>query len=148
VIDPLVRPATAADADQLEYLEAQSRATLAEQRGGPRWLADHAQHGADWQSAIDDPNVFVAVAHIDTTVVGYLVASIAGTLARIDEIYVTPEARELGFGDGLLALAMQQMRERGARTLDGESLPGDRDTKNLYERAGIKARLIVVSTPL
>jgi hypothetical protein len=32
--------------------------------------------------------------------------------------------------------------------LEGTALPGDRDTKNLYERAGVVARKIVVSKPL
>ena len=34
------------------------------------------------------------------------------------------------------------------RALEGEALPGDRETKNLYERAGITARLITVSKSL
>ena len=61
-------------------------------------------------------------------------------------MYVTPEARELGFGDALLELATG--RPLGAAVLEGEALPGDRHTKNLYERAGITARLITVSTRL
>jgi len=32
--------------------------------------------------------------------------------------------------------------------IEGEALPGDRETKNLYERARITARLIVVSSEL
>ena len=32
--------------------------------------------------------------------------------------------------------------------VEGTALPGDRDTKNLYERAGITARKIIVSTRL
>jgi hypothetical protein len=32
--------------------------------------------------------------------------------------------------------------ERGAEAVEGQALPGDRHTKNLYERAGIVARLI------
>ncbi len=142
MIDPLVRPAVAADAPQLELLEAESRSALAEQRGGPRWMADHPAGG--WA----DPRAFTSVAHIDDVLVGYIVAVVTGALARIVDVYVTPAARELGFGDALLAEAVTRARAAGATTLDGEALPGDRDIKNLYERAGIKARLIVVSTPL
>jgi GNAT superfamily N-acetyltransferase len=142
MIDPLVRPATAADAAQLAYLEAEARATLVDQRGGARWLADHPA-GA-WAA----PDAITHVAHIDEVLVGYLVAGVDGALARILDVYVTPEARELGFGDELLAATLAAARAAGATTLDGEALPGDRDTKNLYERAGIKARLITVSTPL
>lgn len=142
MIDPLVRPARAADADELARLETAARAVLADQRGGQRWLADHPA-GA-WST----PSAAVFVAHIDEVPVGYIVATIDGPLARIVDVYVAPEARELGFGDELLAAAVAAARSRGAATLDGEALPGDRDVKNLYERAGIKARLIIVSTPL
>lgn len=142
MIDPLVRPAAAGDAIQLQQLEAESRAALAEQRGGPRWMADHPA------GAWTNPQSFTSVAHIDDVLVGYIVATVTGSLARIVDVYVTPAARELGFGDALLAEAVTRVRAAGATTLDAEALPGDRDIKNLYERAGIKARLIVVSTPL
>ena len=83
------------------------------------------------------------LAHIDDVVVGYMVADLGGDhIVRIDQVWVTPEARELGFGDGLLEAAIASARERGAIAVEGQSLPGDRQTKNLYERAGIVARLI------
>lgn len=142
MIDPLVRRADPADREQLVVLETEAREALAEQRGGARWLADHPA-GA-WRN----PDAIVHVAHIGDVVVGYLVASVAGELARVEEVYVTPDARELGFGDALLEATIEAVRAAGARVLDAEALPGDRDTKNLYERAGIKARLITVSTAL
>jgi ribosomal protein S18 acetylase RimI-like enzyme len=80
---------------------------------------------------------------IDEVVVGYLVADLgADRVVRIDQVWITPEARELGFGDALLALAMSTARTNGAEAVEGQALPGDRHTKNLYERAGIVARLI------
>jgi GNAT superfamily N-acetyltransferase len=63
-------------------------------------------------------------------------------IVRVDQVWVTPEARELGFGDEMLATAIGSARERGAVAVEGQALPGDRHTKNLYERAGIVARLI------
>jgi GNAT superfamily N-acetyltransferase len=90
----------------------------------------------------------VWVAHIGPVAVGYLAASHHGDVLRIDEVFVHPDAREVGFGDELLAAAIAGGRAAGCRLLEGESLPGDRDTKNLFERAGIKARLITVSTEL
>ena len=74
--------------------------------------------------------------------VGYLVLDVEGPLARVDQVYVTPEARELGFGDALLEAATAAAVEAGAEVLEGQALPGDRDTKNLYERAASRPALI------
>jgi GNAT superfamily N-acetyltransferase len=146
MIDPLVRPADAADTDQLRWLESVCRAALVDQRGGRRWLDTHPERGDHWPSAIGSMSVFVA--EIDEVIVGYLVARMSDDLLTIDDVFVLTEARELGFGDALLAEAIEAGRRAGMRLLEGEALPGDRDTKNLYERAGIKARLITVSTEL
>ncbi len=69
-------------------------------------------------------------------------------VVRVDQVYVTPDARELGFGDALVAAAIDWGRQVGAVLIEAETLPGDRDLKNLYERAGVKARLITVSKRL
>jgi len=146
MIDPQVRPATAADGEQLRWLESIARRALIDQRGGPRWLATHTERGELWESAIGVHEVYIA--QIDDVVVGYLVARVDGSVLQVDEVFVHPEAREVGCGDGLLAAALNHGRTAGLRLLEGEALPGDREMKNLYERAGIKARLITVSTEL
>lgn len=146
MIDPEVRPAHAADIGQLAWLERESRSSLVDQRGGARWLATHAERADHWETAIDDLDIVVA--HIGQVLVGYIVMDAHDEVATVEDVYVTPQARELGFGDAMLAASVERARERGATHLEGEALPGDRDTKNLYERAAIKARLITVSTPL
>ena len=143
MIDPTVRAATADDAEQLDLLETESRAPLVDQRGGLRWLETNPACAGRWATAADAGAVHVA--HIDDVVVGYLVAQHSGAIVRIVDVYVTPAARGLGFGDALLELAIATGRAAGCELVEGEALPGDRDTKNLYERAGITARLIVVS---
>lgn len=148
MIDPLVRPADAGDGAQLRELEDEARDALAGRRGADRWLTTHPARGHAWVAALESGSVRVWVAHIDSVVVGYLALVTTGDVAVIDDVYVTPMARELGFGDALLAAALDGARRTGARLLEGSSLPGDRDTKNLYERAGIKARLITVSVEL
>ena len=151
MIDPTVRRATTADAGPLRVLESEARATLVGARGGTRWLEDHPPVGDAWAAVVGERSVFVAVLDVGDVVpldVGYLVLDVDGPLARIEQVFVTPDARELGFGDALLELATAAAVESGARVLEGESLPGDRDTKNLYERAGITARLITVSRRL
>ncbi|MEO6653919.1 MAG: GNAT family N-acetyltransferase [Ilumatobacteraceae bacterium] len=146
MIDPDVRPAAADDVEQLAWLEIEARSTLVDQRGGARWLATHDERGADWGETIDQLDVVVA--HIGEVIVGYMVLDARTAVATVDDVYVTPPARELGFGDAMLAASIARAHDRGATHLEGQALPGDRDTKNLYERAAIKARLITVSTPL
>ena len=48
----------------------------------------------------------------------------------------------------IVAAAMQWGRDHGAELIEAETLPGDRHLKNLYERAGVAARLITVSKRL
>jgi GNAT superfamily N-acetyltransferase len=144
VIDPIVRiadPTRSDDLDQLVLLETEARAALADQRGGQRWLAEHPLVGDRWAERCAGSDVYVAT--IGDVLVGYLVAELGeDRIVRVDQVWVTPEARELGFGDELLATAIAAARARGATAVEGQALPGDRHTKNLYERAGIVARLI------
>lgn len=146
MIDPDVRAATADDVEQLAWLEDEARTALVDQRGGRRWLATHPQRGDQWQTSISELDVVVA--HIGEVIVGYIVLDARSPVATVDDVYVTPQARELGFGDALLAACLDLARAGGAAHFEGESLPGDRDTKNLYERAAIKARLITTSIEL
>jgi ribosomal protein S18 acetylase RimI-like enzyme len=142
MIDPTIRRCRVdADVAQLELLEREAREALVGQRGGDRWLVEHPPIGAEWSERCSSTDVWIA--HIDDVVVGYMVAELgADLIVRIDQVWVTPMAREVGFGDALLEQAIGSARERGAIAVEGESLPGDRQTKNLYERAGIVARLI------
>jgi GNAT superfamily N-acetyltransferase len=157
MIDPIVRLARPADIDALRALEAEARDALVPARGGGRWLEEHPEIGDGWLDAVGARTVLVAVLdHADQTVdpggtdvvVGYLVLDVTGAVGRIDQVFVTPAARELGFGDALLAAAAEEARSAGASVLEGQALPGDRETKNLYERAGITARRITVSRRL
>jgi GNAT superfamily N-acetyltransferase len=146
MIDPVVRHARAADVEALVELEDIARGALVDQRGGRRWLEEHPVRGDGWREMIETDQVLVA--DLDGLAVGYLVLVLDGDIARVDEVFVLAEAREVGFGDELIAHALSAARAAGASVFEGQALPGDRMTKNLYERAGITARLITVSTRL
>ncbi len=137
-----VRPLTLDDIADVATLEAEARSALHEQRGGVAFLREVGP--ADWPAALGS----AWVGTIDDVVVGYLELQVLGSVAVVRQVYVHPEARELGLGDELLATAMGAGRAAGCTVLEGTALPGDRDTKNLYERAGVVARKIVVSKPL
>jgi len=146
VIDPHVRPVDPDSGDdlaQLLLLEREARAALVGERGGDRWLIEHPEVGVEWSNRCRADGVDVLVAHIGEVVVGYLVGLLGDDrIIRVDQVWVTPLARENGFGDALLAVLIERAKANGAEAVQGESLPGDRHTKNLYERAGIVARLI------
>jgi len=160
MIDPDVRAAAPDDAAALAPLEVAARSALVGTRGGDRWLDEHPEIADGWTARIAGGGVFVAVVSVEASssgapgaevVVGYLAASLRPgpvPVAMIEQVYIDPDARELGFGDALLAAAMEYGRAGGARLIEAHTLPGDRDLKNLYERAGVTARLITVSRPL
>ena len=137
-----VRPLTSDDIPAVSALEAEARSALLEQRGGPALLDEEPP--AEWPATIGR----AWVGTLDDVVLGYLELEYHDATAEVRQVFVHPEARELGLGDALLAAALEAARAAGCTVLEGTALPGDRETKNLYERAGIKARKIVVSVPL
>ncbi len=146
MVDPEVRSASTDDVTSLSDLELEARHALIDSRGGTRWLETHRSHS--WSDLIADGAALVAV--LDDVPVGYLALAFDdhASVATVVDVFVTSGARELGFGDALLAAGIDLARGRGSTWIEGEALPGDRDTKNLYERARITARLIVVSRRL
>ena len=144
-----VRVARVDDAESIAQLEAEAREALVDARGGAALLAEQAAVG-DWASVLAAVDRTVWVATIDDAVVGYLeLANPApGAAGVVRQVYVHPEAREVGFGDYLLAEAIEAIRRMGGVAVESFALPGDRDTKNLFERAGVTARKIIVSKRL
>ena len=144
-----IRLADVDDAPAIAELEAEARAALVDARGGAALLAEQPEVG-DWPAVIGATDRRVWVATIDGTVVGYLelATPTRGGAGIVRQVYVHPEAREVGFGDYLLAEAIDEIRRLGGTVVESFALPGDRDTKNLYERAGVTARKIIVSKRL
>ena len=149
-IDPTVRPAHIVDMPVLLDLDAQYRNLLLDQRGGIAWLAEHVPLVTlPPQDVVE--NSFVG--EIDGAVIGFLRGTVdlipaRGMVYTVDRVFVVEQARQLGFGDALLAAAMKFAVSTHCVAIEANALPGDRETKNLYERAGIKARNIIVSRPL
>lgn len=145
MIDPVVRDAEQRDVPELVWLEGIARDHLPGQRGGDLWLARHPAQSPSWPS-VEAGDVVVGV--IDDVSVGYLRFHIDAAVLHVDDVFVHPGARDVGFGDALLAAAIARGVERGARRIEAEALPGDRDTKNLYERAAITAKRITLSAAI
>lgn len=145
-IDPDIRLVEPGDRDVIFELDALLRASVEGQRGGAGWLAEHPVLA----EIVEQCRVWTAV--VDGAVVGFLAARNSrdgrGEVVTVDRVFVHPAARELGFGDALLAACMAEAERSGCAVLEATALPGDRETKNLYERAGVTARSITLSRDL
>lgn len=147
--DPVVREATPGDHPAVIAMDRRGRDAIVDHKGGLAWVAEHPPVS----EVISAETHSLLVADIAGHAVGFLIHAdrldtTRGRICVIERVYVEEMAREIGCGDALLARAVQQARTRGCSYVEGEALPGDRDTKNLYERAGITARRIIVSKSL
>jgi GNAT superfamily N-acetyltransferase len=142
--DRFVRAATSADADAIAWLERLSRSATESARGGHALLGERPAVAPGWASRIDGRPGSVLVGVVEGVPLGYLAWSYDGKLAHIEHVFVHADARGLGIGDALLGAAMTAARGVGATAIEAEVLPGDREMKNLYERAGVVARKLVL----
>jgi ribosomal protein S18 acetylase RimI-like enzyme len=90
---------------------------------------------------------------LDDVLVGYAVVGVeelrsGERLGVLDDIYVEPEAREVGLGEMLVEQAVAWCRERQCVGVDSLVLPGNRSSKNFFEMLGFTARAIVVHKSL
>ena len=134
-----IRAASASDETTLALLDAAAREEGTRHRGSPHLYESWGSFGERWAQREDIFQFSVAI--VDDTIVGFSVVR-AAPRPLLDQVFVHPQARGLGVGSSILRHAVTS---HGAENLDALSLPGDRLTKNLYERAGLKARLIIAS---
>jgi len=86
---------------------------------------------------------------VDGAAVGFGVARLVeladgSSLAEIDALYVLPEARGVSLGEALMDEVLAWAAGAGAAAVDAVALPGDRVTKNFFERYGMTARALQV----
>ena len=145
------RRATPADAASLLELEAAARRSVAAQRGGPLLLA-HDVRAFD-PGDFADSDRLVVLGTIDGVPVGYAVVATSpldgeASLAVLEALFVDPEAREVAVGEAMMELVLEWCTARRVIGLDAVALPGDRATKNFFERFGLTARAIIVHRSL
>jgi GNAT superfamily N-acetyltransferase len=151
-----VRPATPDDVGIVAGLARAGIAELSATKGGTVWARREGRSEPLEDSvlaAIEDSNALSLVGTIDDVVVGYAraqveVVSDGGRLARLTDLYVEPGAREVGIGELLLDTVLSWATEGGCFGIDSIALPGNRETKNFFESAGMVARAIIVHRAL
>jgi len=150
------RLATPSDRAPIVALAEAAIAELAPTRGGPLWARREARPspvGPSIDRDLADPAVGVFVGTIDDVVLGYGVVRTEairgdGVLGIVSDLYVDPDARGVGIGEAMMDLVIDWCEARGCVGVDAMALPGNRATKNFFERFGLTARAIVVHRSL
>lgn len=145
-IRPTVRSADSADATVIAGLLADADREMSSFRGGDvlrRELPGDVDPAAN---AAGEP--IRLVCEMDGETIGYLIAATEASTITVVRVYVAAAARGHGCGDAMISMLIDEARLRGAERVDGWALPGDRETKNLYERNGLTARAIIASRRL
>ena len=140
------RLAVGSDRDAVERLDTLSFTEGAAFRGVDALHESLGDFGSRWpMTGPLDQHTFYAVC-VAEEIVGFASLDWLSTpVPMLTRIYVLPDARELGAGAALLRFVLAEAARAGHPIVDAVSLPGDRETKNLYERQGMKARLIIAS---
>jgi GNAT superfamily N-acetyltransferase len=150
------RAATAVDIPRLVELAIELRDELREMRGGSLWEVRESRllPVADaFTALLGRSEAVVLVGTIEDVVVGYGTLEFetlddGRKLAIIGDLYVEPEAREVGVGDALATDLVDRAIAAGCSGVDAFALPGHRTTKNFFERAGFTARALLMHKPL
>lgn len=87
---------------------------------------------------LDDVPVAAGIAHLEVLTGGT-------RLAVVTMLWVDEAARSVSVGEALLGALVDWARTAGCESIDAYALPGERITKNFFEAAGFKARLLTVS---
>lgn len=151
-----VRHATSDDTALLVELARAAIVELSATKGGTVWARREGRDEPLEESIradIADAEAVSLVGTIDDVVVGYAIAAVevltdGGRLARLTDLYVEPDAREVGIGELLLDAVLSWATEDGCFGIDSIVLPGNRETKNFFEAAGMVARAIIVHRSL
>jgi len=86
------------------------------------------------------------------TVEGEVVGVAAGHCERgggeavgvVDVVYVEPDARGVGVGTAMAQALLDWFAAAGCQGVDAPALPGDRQSKQLFESFGLSARLLIL----
>lgn len=146
-----VRPAEEGDVARCAELLEEARRASEHTRGGAALWGSTSPGERAIRSRLADPSCTVLVGLFTGEIVGMAAGhkppgptGDTGSAAVIDCCYVEEAARGVGVGTALVEVLVDQFTQWGCTGVDAVALPGDRATKQLYEHAGFKARLLTL----
>ena len=137
-------------------LAREARREAQSYRGGDRWMATEAALEPledHLERLLSDPGAVVIAGVWEDAVVGYgwarrIARQDGSAIARIEELFVTSEARSVGVGESLFNSLAQWAREQELSAIDAFVLPGHREAKNFFETFKMTAHALIVHTRL
>lgn len=148
-----VREAEESDEARFSELAHEFIEDLVARRGGAQ-LVGTVDGGGDipWPRALHellaDDLTLALIGTLDDAVTGFGVCHQHVRLNHrrgvLDACFVEPEARGIGLGRLLVDTMTSWLEAAGCDGVDGFVLPGARESKNLFEAAGFKARILVM----
>ncbi len=150
----LARPARHEDLPAVSALLERAAAEVAGARGGAELLAESGvppvPNPSSLAGLVDAAHAALIVGTFDDAVVGMAVVALHSwpatgeRVARVLALYVEPEARGVAVGEAVLGEIIRWANHHRASALEADALPGDRETKNFFERASMVTRRLVV----
>jgi ribosomal protein S18 acetylase RimI-like enzyme len=120
-------------------------------KGGAIWNAReaHADPASVYPAMLERDDAHLIVGTVDSVVVGFAAVRLerlhtGEVLGVITDLFVEPDAREVGVGEALALDLLAFCESNGCVGIDAFSLPGHRAAKNFFEDSGFTARAIVM----
>jgi len=143
------------DYGDFEELFLASRNEACAYKAADIWLALEALEGSPLQifnDYLESEDKAILIGEFDDVPVGFMLIHLFSInndiAARVDEVFVHGDVREVGVGEHLMNAAINWAKVNEAKQILGRTFPGDRHMKNFYERFKVTARLIEVSKKL
>ncbi|MGD9751027.1 MAG: N-acetyltransferase family protein [Acidimicrobiia bacterium] len=150
------RPAGPDDVPAILAMAGLARVELLAERGGELWAVREAPpepRDDELHRALEDEDRHLVVGELAGHPVGYGVAHVellrdGRRLAVVSDVFVEPAFRGVAVGEAIMDTMIDWARVRGCAGIDSLVLPGMRESKNFFERYGMKARALLVHRSL